>query len=79
MEHFEISVPEKESEELPENLQMTENNISNNNKSTLLKRKRQSRTFTIQNILKATLHATIPFTSQNPYHISLHTCQLHTS
>ena len=41
MEHFEISVPEKELEEYPETLQIAGNNISNNNKSTLLKRKRQ--------------------------------------
>ena len=53
MEHFEISVPEKELEEYPENLEITENNISNNNKSTLLKRKRQSRTFTTSKYLKS--------------------------
>ena len=41
MEHFEISVPEKKLEGNPQNLQITENNISNNNMSTLLKRKRQ--------------------------------------
>ena len=52
MEHFEISVPEKELKEYPENLQITENNISNNNKSTLLKRKRQNRTFTALKYLK---------------------------
>ena len=46
MEHFKISVPEKELEEYPENLQIAENNISNNNKSTILKRKRQGATFT---------------------------------
>ena len=48
-----MSVPEKELEEYPENLQITENNISNNNKSTLLKRKRQSGTFTASKHLKS--------------------------
>ena len=57
MEHFEISVQEKELKEYPENLQITENNISNNNGSILLKRKRQSRTFTTLKYLKSnTLH-----------------------
>ena len=55
MEHFETSVPEKELEEYTENLQITENNISNNSKSTLLKRKRQSGTFTTSKYLKCNI------------------------
>ena len=53
MEHFEISQPEKEFEEYPENLQITETNISNNIKSTLLNRKRQNGTFATSKSLKS--------------------------
>ena len=73
MEHFGISVLEKELAEYPENLQISGISISNNNKSTLLTRNILSGTFTTLKYLKSNTLCDQSFTSQNPHNISLHT------